>query len=191
MQGMQATDKGLGVLYKLVTILSLWLLITGTAYGKTIDTWEGWCTQLLGKDHDAFWIGFDDKAIRADFIKKYNDFIVDKIAYKYLDGAKPTDVVVKELVRLKMIGVWNEGDNLYLSNELLMVDKEIGFDEFTEWAKRFRFYLDIVKNREQMDDFQYCIYGTINTHFENFILLGPDGRSLVIPLEFTRKKSFK
>ena len=161
----------------------------------TVSTWEDWCSQLLGEDlhkkYNAFAIRFDDEAIRADFVRNYNDFVVEKIAHTYLDGAALYDDVVQELVRLKMIGVWNEGDNLYMKNALLITDDELGINEFKEWEMQFRKYLAIEQNREIMDDFQYCIYGTINTHFNNFILISADDDSVVISLEFTRQEGFK
>jgi len=160
-------------------------------FNYTVNTWDDWCSQILEEDLYAFAIRFDDAAIRADFVQKYNDFIVEKIADKYLGGAKLTDKVVQEMARLKMIGVWNEGDNLYLKNGFLIIDNELGIDEFSEWENQFRKYLDIRQNRQNMDDFQYCIYGTINTHFKNFILIGPNDKSVAIPLEFTRKEGFK
>lgn len=161
----------------------------------TVSTWEDWCSQLLGEDlykkYDTFTIRFDDEAIRADFIRKYNDFAVKEIANKYLDVADLNDEVIQELMRLKMIGVWSEGDNLYLKNALLIIDDELGINEFKEWETQFRKYLDIERNCQMMDDFQYCIYGTINTHFKNFIIISPDDDSVIIPLEFTREKAFR
>jgi len=162
----------------------------------TVDSWEGWCSQLLGEDlyekYNTFAISFNHMAIRDDFIQKYNQFIVEGISERYLGGKKSKDdIVVNELVRLKMIGVWREGNKLILKNSLLIVDKELGIDEFEEWANNFKEFLDINRNRDKLDNFQYCIYGTINTHFENFILVGPDDRTAKIPLEFTHKKELK
>ncbi len=131
-------------------------------FSYTVDTWDGWCSKILGEDlyekYNTFGIGFDDNGIRADFVQKYNDFISEKIDEQYLDGAKLDDPVVQELMRLKMIGVYNEGNDLHLSNSLLVVDEELGIDDFQEWENNFRHYLDdIEQNRQDLDDFQYCI----------------------------------
>jgi len=174
----------------------VYLVLICCRLSHTVDTWEGWCSQLLGEDlyekYNTFVIGFDDAAIRDDFVQEYNQLIVDRITELYLGGKKPKDdIVVNELVRLKMIGVWNEGNDLYLANCLLIIDNELGIDEFEVWANNFREFLDIKRNRDKLDNFQYCIYGTINTHFENFIFIGPDDRTTKITLEFTRKKELK
>lgn len=171
------------------------LIIRIYPFSYTVNTWDGWCSQILGEDlyqkYNTLGIDFDDNGIRADFVQNYNNFIAERIAEQHLDGAKLDDPVVQELMRLKMVGVYNEGNDLYLSNSLLIVNEDLGINEFEKWENNFRNYLDIEQNRQEMDDFQYCIYGTINTHFKNFILKGPDNKSVIIPLEFTRQERFK
>jgi len=178
-----------------IVIIIGFFVIRTYHFSYTVNTWDGWCSQITGEDlfekYNTFAISFDHNGIRADFVQKYNDFISERIAEKYLAGAKLDDPVVQELMRLKMIGVYNEGDDLYLSNHLLIVEEYLGIDDFQEWENNFRSHLDIEQNRQDLSDFQYCIYGTINTHFKNFILKGPDDKSITIPLEFTREESFK
>ncbi len=185
--------KSLGIVA--VVIVVGFFIIRTYHFSYTVNTWDGWCSQMLGEDlyekYNTFAISFDDNGIRADFVQKYNDFISERIAEQYLAGAKLDDPVVQELMRLKMIGVYNEGDDLYLSNSLLIIDEELGINDFEEWESNFRHYLDIEQNRQELDDFQYCIYGTINTHFKNFILKGPEDKSVTIPLKFTREEGFK
>lgn len=161
----------------------------------TVNTWDGWSSQLLGEDlskkYNAFAVGFDHNAIRSDFVKQYNALIVEDILNKYLDGAKSTEKMPQELMRLKMIGVWSDGDNIIFKNDFLIVDDKLGIDEFAESREFFKKYLDIKNNRQSMSDKEYCIYGTINTHFKNFILIGPNNKTATIPLCFTLKEEFK
>jgi hypothetical protein len=162
--------------------------------GHTVDNFDGWCSQLLGEDlyrkYNTSAIGYNHSSIREDFVKDYNDTIVAIIADRYLDGASPQEKVVQELVGLKMIGTYRIGNDLYLENQLMIIDKELGIDEFSEWEKFFRQNLTVKLYDQSVDKLQYCIYGTINTHFESFILKGPDNRFVKIPLEFTQKKAF-
>lgn len=185
--------RNIKILIVLGFLVFLFLNNCRTSY--TVDSWEGWCSQIQGEDlfekYNTFSIGFNDTAIREDFIQRFNQIIIEGIEKRYLGGKKSQDdIVVNELVRLKMIGAWREGNNLIVKNSLLIIDQELGIDDFEEWANNFREWLD-VENRDKLNSIQFCIYGTINTHFETLILIGPDNRIAKISLEFTRKNELK
>lgn len=182
----------------LILILIIFAIVIASRFynfSYTVNTWDGWCSQLLGEDlydkYNTFSISFDHEAIRDDFVKRYDELVIQNIAYRYLGGASSDDPTVKEIKRLKMIGVWSEGNDLYLRNDLLIIDEELGIDDFVEWEKKFRKSIEAAQKYEDMEDIPYCIFGTMNTHFAKFILIGPNKKSVSIPLDFTFKKSFK
>ena len=188
--------KSIKILFILIFLFSI-ILSSGckNRVSYNVTTWEEWCSQLLGEDlnkkYNSPGVTFDGDAIREDFVKQYNELIIKLIANRYLSGASQDDEVVKDMVRLKLIGVWREGDNIILRNELLSEGYVQGIDEFEEWKLRFRDSINSAKNNEKMDDIQYCIFGTMNTHFANFILKGPKNKSIAFPLDFTRKEHLK
>lgn len=151
-----------------------------------IDNWEKWCEHLNDVDLEKkyskglfFSVSFDIESIRNDFVDKYNEITIQYISEKYLGEYNKNDEVISELSRLKMIGVWRERTHLHLANSLIFSE------EFELWAERFREYL---KNLDQLDDFQYCLFATINSLFEDFTLHGIDETQLVtIPLEYSMK----
>jgi hypothetical protein len=133
----------------------------------------------------------NDKIVREDFVKKYNDFISEKIVENHLPGATLEDPLTQELMRLKMIGAYGEGNNLRIVNTQLIIVEEHGINEFQEWEIAFRHYLNSGQGGKDLNDFQSCIYGAMNKYFENLILVGPDDREAIIPLQFSERERFK
>lgn len=69
--------KSIGIVA--VVIVVGFFIIRTYHFSYTVNTWDGWCSQILGEDlyekYNTFGIGFDDNGIRADFVQKYNEFI--------------------------------------------------------------------------------------------------------------------
>jgi len=160
------------------------LLFPSYSYSKNnIDTWNKFCDHILEKNNDSFITSFNYPAIRNDFIKQYNKLVIQNIAYFYLDGMKPDDKVVKEMERLKMIGVELKDNNIIINNSFLVNDKEL-----QEWKARYTNYINASKsNTNQLDDYQTCMYDTINSFFDKLIIKGSDQKQTSIKLEFNLK----
>lgn len=147
-----------------------------------VDTWEEWCEQISGVDLEKkynkwgvfFSVRHNADAIRKDFTEKYNWLVLTDVGSKYLGGAEPDSKVMQELARLKMVGAWSEGNTLHIANSLLIKDDKLGINEFPEFVEKYRFYLNLKANRNSLDDFQYCLFGTINSVFDTVVLHGPD-----------------
>ncbi len=176
---MRITRNINSISYLLVLMLTI-LAIHGCSHHE-IDTWEKWCEKMSGVDLEKkynkwgfFAVSYNANAIRNDFTKKFNDIVVSDIGIKYLAGAKPDSKVIQELSRLRMIGVWSEGYTLHIANSLLIKDDKLGINEFNEFVTKFKYYLDIKSIRDRLDDFQYCLFGTINSFFDTVVLHGPD-----------------
>lgn len=157
------------------------LIFQGCSHHE-VDTWEEWCEQISGVDLEKkynkwglfFSVRHNADAIRRDFTEKDNLIVLTDIGSKYLGGARPDSKVMQEIARLKMVGVWSEGNTLHIANSLLIKDNKMGISEFPEFVEKYRFYLNLKANRNSLDDFQYCLFGTINSVFDTVVLHGPD-----------------
>jgi hypothetical protein len=162
--------------------LFLSVLILQACSHHEVDTWEEWCEQISGVDLAKkynkwglfFSVRHNADAIRKDFVEKYNLLVLADVGSKYLAGAKPDSKVMQELARLKIVGVWCEGNSLHIANSLLIKDHKMEINEFPEFVEKYRFYLNLKANRNRLDEFQYCLFGTINSLFDTVILHGPD-----------------
>ena len=54
-----------------IVIIVGFFIIQTYHFSYTVDTWDGWCSQILGenlyKKYNTFGISFDDNGIRVDF----------------------------------------------------------------------------------------------------------------------------
>ena len=161
-----------------------------------IDNWEEYCEQLTGVDLEEkynrgviFSVSFDPEAIRIDFTKKYNILVLDYIASQYLGGVTRDSKAVQEMARLKMIGAWRDGTDLHVVNSLLIRDKKLRVDEFSEFVQNYRTSIDLARVGKLDDEFQWCLFGTMNSVFDNLILHGPKGTEIVrVRLDRTLKQ---
>lgn len=167
-------------LFVCFSLLIILLILKGCSKHE-VDTWPEWCEQIAGVNLEKkynkgfiFSVSFNKEAIRKDFIEQYNLLVLSNVGSKYMGGAEPNSNVMKELSRLQMVGVWSEGDKLHIANVLLFKDKRLGLDEFPEFVKNYKFYLNLNDNRNKLDDYQYCLFGTINSLFESVVLHGPE-----------------
>lgn len=148
-----------------------------------VDTWAEWGDQISGVDmfkkYNAFSVSYHADSIRSDFVRQFHPYFVAECAATYLDGAQSDDKVVQELVRLRMIGVWNEGTTLHLSNQI-GIDVE---DKFLEkWSLMIQG--ELRKSKSEQSKEAYVIYGTISSMFEKLVLHGPGGQTDIIKLAF-------
>jgi hypothetical protein len=148
-----------------------------------VDTWAEWCEHLSDVDmferYNAFSLSYEPDSIRADFVRNFHPLFLKEVAKTYLAGATPDDKVVKELVRLKMIGVWNEGTTLHFANE-------IGIDLEDRFLERWLYTIeeDLKKERSQQSELEYLVYSTISSMFKTLILHGPNRSVATIELAF-------
>lgn len=152
-----------------------------------VDTWAEWGDQISGvdlfKEYNAFSVSFEPDSIRVDFVRHFHPLFVEQCANTYLAGTKPDDNVVQELVRLKMIGVRNDGTILHIANQI-GIDIE---DRFLEkWSSAIE--EDLRKQKSQQSNEEFLIYGTISSMFKELVLHGPDGRTQTIKLAFNYGK---
>lgn len=165
------------------------------SFSYTIKDWEGWRSQLLRENlfekYNTSSIGFDHNAIRDDFVNEFNKGMTFSILSKHL-GFKDMDPstfmedkVVKEMMDLKLLGAWREGDDLYFSLGIL----EPG--EFNAYATAFDEKLSLNEKKAFNNEFEYCTFTTLHTHFQNITMVGPDKMSVRIPLKFALKNEIK
>lgn len=148
-----------------------------------VDTWAEWGDQISGVDlfkkYNAFSVSYEPDSIRSDFVRNFHPLFVEQCAKTFLAGAKSDDPVVQELVRLKMIGVWNEGTTLHLVNQ-------IGFDIEDKFLEKWSLSIGEDLKREESDQSreEYLVYGTISSMFRELVLHGPRDEIQTIRLAF-------
>lgn len=141
----------------------------------------------MGGENDGASVVYDAEAIRTDFVEKYGKIVLDQIERDFLGGDKPDgDKVVQELVRLKMIGVWRDGAHLHIANSLFFPeDDELApaDSKFSAWQEYFRTRLNLKSNGGKLSDAQYCLFGTMNSVFEDLTLHGKESQNATFFLE--------
>ena len=167
-----------------------WLLLMawgaldlGPAPRPVVSTFAGHCEAVLN-DSD-FAQSLNPEGVRDDFVTWYDSVVVAATAYDYLGDASPDGVVMLELQRLQMVGVWREERELHYANSLLMQPGD-GIPEtftFDGLAAAFEAYTEVQSPLVE-SDLQRCLFSALNTYFEGITTHGPDGLEVRIPLAY-------
>jgi hypothetical protein len=124
----------------------------------------------------------------VDFTRWYDSVTVESIANDFLGGAVRSDSVVRELERLRMIGVWRDGTHLHVTNSLLYSETDSVPAKFTfdGLVADYRRYLDL-QDKPTMPDLQKCLFSAINAYFEDLTVHGPKKRTQLIRTAYYMK----
>ena len=95
-------------------------------------------------------------------------------------------MVLQELARLKMLGVWAEGTHLHISYEA-WPHLELEEDYFQKLGMFYQRSLNA--KREELNGDDYPLYATIRSLFSNLTLHGPVNQETTIELPFTFEKN--
>lgn len=167
--------------------LAVTLLLSGCRFHR-VDTWEEWCIQLEGRTPRDAIVSFDQEAIRSDFVTRLNSMLVAGIADKYLAGADPEETVVRELVRLQMIGAWADGTTLHIANSMMYVEPDLGLDEWETTIGEWTHLLAPTTLRSSLSPEKGCRAGTVNGVFDSLVLHGPEGTTATIVAQHTLRE---
>jgi hypothetical protein len=162
-----------------------------------VNTWERWCEQVGAVDLEkkynrwgaVFSVSFKGEAIRSDFVQKFNSMVVADAAQRHLAGSKPSDRVVEELVRLRMLGIWREATDLHWSNSLLEKDAALGLDDFRGLVTSIQNGLAEYRGRKNVSESDRCLYGTLDGVFDHVSIHGPDSSIVTIDLRHTLREN--
>src|SRR5437773_2759657 len=138
-----------------LTIAAFFLASCG---GYTVSKWDGWCSQLRGEDLYAKYhtgiLSFDHTAIRTDFVRRLQSTVIGSVVDSYFPGKDPeTDPVLKELIRLRLVGVWIDGDDLHIADSFVVEDAE-----YQSWVTQWRKHLNPDTGKTGLKDEEYCVY---------------------------------
>lgn len=159
----------------------------------TCDTFDKYVLQCNGKTPENVIFKFDAPMIREDFIKFYDLMIVtaaarDGLSIEY--DPNVGDTVVDELRRVKMLGVWREGNKLIVSNSLLTDGESDEYGSMRHFVQVLKDYTDPDKLIVKQTELQKGIYGAMTVMFESVTIRGKDD-DVVLPMPFSLKKDFK
>ena len=148
-----------------------------------ITTFQGFCDAVHSPpDPNAFSSkarSFAPDSIRASFVYWYDSLLVDEIAYSSLGGAEPNGRVLRELRRLRMVGVWNDGPQLHVANSFWAADSDVLADSYDSVVAEYRRLLSL-DPKPQLNTTQECLFGAINAFFSSLTIHGSDRRVIVI-----------
>ena len=173
------------------------LLLTGLALFAAcsskyeIDTWNEWCDHENSRGINEKIVGvivsFNYQKIREDFIKDYNEILVEEIVSNHFwNGSIQSNKEAETLIDNHQLGFWVKNNDLHFSNTHLI------HEIFAGDVERFKKFLnfDVLKNNTyELNGFQLCVYKSIDSLFENFII-HTKKETTTIPLDFTFRGFF-
>ncbi len=163
---------------------------------KPITTYEGHCKAVLSPpDPNALFSRerhFAPDSIRDSFVKWYDSLVTQDAAENYL-AASASDTVVRELHRLRMVGVWRDGTALHFANTLLHGPDE-GYPvtmTFDGLVQGFRERTDL-RVQDTLASFQRCLFSAMNAYFTELTVEGlGTADTVTIPLAYYMKSHEK
>ncbi len=130
-------------------------------YHHRVSTVPQYCEQLMGEDlferYDASSLSFDCESIRDDFTSFiYTRMVTDN--RELFGGPGP---VLDEIVRLRLLGAWREGDVLHIASPFTSDDDPFSA-LFTPWKEQMA---DLVTKDVEVADEDFCSVKTLQTLF--------------------------
>lgn len=173
---------------KLIFILSGLCFLTACSPRYEVDSWNEWCDHEnrrgIAEKELGFVVSFNYQNIREDFVKDYNEILVEEIVSNHFwDGSIHSNKEAGKLIKIHELGFWAEKNNLHFSNT------QLTHEIFAGDVERFKKFLhfDVLKdNTYDLNGFQLCVYKTIDSLFENFTIHTKE-ETTTIPLDFTMK----
>ncbi|OQK18601.1 hypothetical protein AU255_12545 [Methyloprofundus sedimenti] len=177
------TSKLTTLVNKFAVFLML-LLSIGCSQNYEITTWNEWCNHLT--DHTLNKL-YNLPKIREDFIKEYNEILVEEVVSNHFwDSTIHTNVGVEKLIEERKLGFWVQGNHLHFSNTHL---SHASFEGDVERFKKFLSYDVLKDNRYHLNNFQLCIYKAIDSMFDTFTIHTKE-ETTTITLDFSYKDFF-
>ncbi|MGR9072681.1 MAG: hypothetical protein ACU833_06405 [Gammaproteobacteria bacterium] len=167
------------------------LILTSCSSSYEVTTWNEWCdhenSRGVAEKGSGIVISYNYRKIREDFVKDYNEILVEEVVSNHFwDTKLHSNEEVEKLIEAHKLGFWMEGNNLHFSNT------HLSHKEFEGDVARFKKFLSfdaLKKNKYRLNGFQLCIYKTIDSLFETFMIHTKE-ETTTLPLDFTLKSFF-
>lgn len=175
---------------RLVSCLSLPVLLIACSQGHEVTTWNEWCDyeaspKIIGKEQKI--VSYNLPKIRDDFVNDYNEILVEElVSHHFWDTTIHTNQAAEALINRHELGFWVTGNKLHFSNT------HLSHEDFEGDIERFKTFLSnmaLKDNKYQLNGFQICIYKTIDNLFE-FFVIHTMKETQTIPLDFSYKNFF-
>ena len=176
---------------KLLILCLTSFLLMSCSSSYEVTTWNEWCdhenNRGVAEKGRGITISYNYQKIREDFIKDYNEILVEAVVgIHFRDISLYSNPEVEKLIKAHKMGFWLEGNTLHFSNTHLS-QKE--FEGNVERFKRFLSFQVLKENKYHLNGFQLCLYKTIDALFDNFKIHN-DEETTTIPLDFTFESFF-
>jgi hypothetical protein len=136
-----------------------------------ITTWNEWCAHITHRNsiaEDRGLVSYNLPKIRADFVKDYNEILVEEVVSNHFwDSTIHSNVEVEKLIADHQLGLWMEGNQLHFSNTHLTHED---FEGDVERFKKFLSFDVLNDNRYHLNHFQLCLYKAVDSMFETFTI---------------------
>lgn len=160
------------------------LLIAACSQNDEITTWNEWCRQVPNQNLTK---SYNLPKIRDDFVAQYNEILVEEVVSNHFwDETIHTNLEVEKLIREHKLGLWVQGNHLHFSNTHL---SHKNFEGNVERFKKFLSYDVLKDNRFHLNNFQLCLYKSIDSMFETFTI-HTKKETTTIKLDFSYKGFF-
>ncbi len=177
---------------KSLFILAFTFLLSACSSSYEVVTWNEWCDHEVSKGiaekSRRVAVSYNHPKIREDFVKDYNEILVEEIVGSHFwDGSIHSNKEAEALIANHRLGFWVENNNLHFSNTHLT------HEMFAKDVQRFKKFLhfDVLKdNTYELNNFQLCVFKTIDSMFENFIIHTSE-ETTTIPLTFSFRGYFQ
>ncbi len=175
-------------------VLTVWLFVAAApaAVGQSparVDDFREWCGRIAGSASAApATVRFDDEAIRADFVRRYDNIVLADVARRLFGEGNIDNPTIRKLRDMKSVGVWRRGNTLYIADSF--VQEATGFQDRVD---RYVHYLtEVLKpdGRAKMQPFYRCVFTAMHSYFSRLVFLGGERRRAAIELRFHRRDAF-
>ncbi len=168
---------------RLATALALALgIIACNGEVPPISTFEGFCeAELSPPRRSAFGTEartFAPNLIRTSFVRWYDSVVVQVAASQSLGGVPPSDSAVRELRRLRLIGVWNDGPHLHVADVAWGTGPDGIAPSLDSVVAQYRHFLSL-DPKPPMDSVKECTFAAIDAFFSSLTVHGTQG---VVPI---------
>jgi len=165
-------------------------LLCACSRSHEVTTWNEWCDykvkpEVIGIDTRFY--SYDFLKIREDFVNDYNEILVEELVSNHFwDSTIHSNQAADNLIKAHKLGFWVERNQLHFANA------HLSHEQFEGDVERFKTFLsfNVLKdNKYHLNRFQMCLYQTIDTMFESFII-HTRTEIQAIPLDFSHKGFF-
>ena len=148
-----------------------------------IATFDGFCKAVLTPPRRNAFVTesryFAPNPIRASFVRWYDSVVVQVASDQSFGGVPPTDSVLRELRRLRLIGVWNDQTHLHVADFAWGAASDAVAPSFDSIVAQYRRFL-LLDPKPPMDSVQECTFAAINALFSSLTV---HGSQRVVPIQ--------